>query len=157
MRNIGDVVLRQSARAHGLEAPASAAAGSALHQTQREGAMVMEPATFKLPQRFWDKVNRGGDDECWNWIASVNARGYGQFRWQGKMRKAARLILESLGQLIKPDQVTRHSCDNRRCVNPSHLSTGTAADNVRDRVERGRSNRPIGERNGRAVATAAHM
>lgn len=34
--------------------------------------------------------------------------------------------------------VVRHTCDCRRCCNPSHLLLGTQADNVRDAVERRR-------------------
>ena len=41
-----------------------------------------------------------------------------------------------------------HRCDEPRCVRPAHLFTGTHADNVADKVAKGRQAR--GGRNGRA-------
>ena len=46
-----------------------------------------------------------------------------------------------------------HKCDNRKCIRPEHLFIGKNADNVRDRTLKGRSNRPIGEKNVKAVLT----
>jgi len=41
-----------------------------------------------------------------------------------------------------------HHCDNPKCVNPSHLFIGTQKDNMIDCREKGRLNRPTGERHG---------
>jgi len=49
---------------------------------------------------------------------------------------------------ITSKTVLRHDCDNPLCINLEHLVPGSQADNVRDRVERGRS--AIGIKNGRA-------
>jgi hypothetical protein len=35
-------------------------------------------------------------------------------------------------------KVVRHTCDNRKCINPLHLKIGIAKDNVKDVDERGR-------------------
>lgn len=54
-----------------------------------------------------------------------------------------------------PGLVLRHTCDNPLCCNPDHLIPGTHAENVRDRVERGRSAK--GERHGRAKLTTGKV
>lgn len=37
--------------------------------------------------------------------------------------------------------VVRHTCDNWRCIEPTHLEVGTQADNIADRDARGRTRR----------------
>lgn len=78
---------------------------------------------------------------CWEWSKSRNKAGYG-VTWDGASTKLAHRLMwerlhgEALGELI-----LRHSCDNPPCINPAHLSPGTHADNVQDRVDRSRSHR----------------
>lgn len=62
-----------------------------------------------------------------------------------------RHIYEECFGEIPDGLVLRHKCDNRACINPEHLETGTRADNARDMKERGRANRPRGSANNRAV------
>ncbi|MBT6543496.1 MAG: HNH endonuclease, partial [Rhodobacteraceae bacterium] len=36
------------------------------------------------------------------------------------------------GVLPREDEVVRHSCHNRRCINSEHLQLGTQQDNIHD-------------------------
>src|SRR4051812_34729058 len=90
--------------------------------------------------RFERKYRRGAEDECWEWEGSASRGGYGRF-WINKDRGLTgphRFALER--KIGKPlgDLDALHRCDNPPCVNPAHLYAGTDADNVRDKMARGR-------------------
>lgn len=88
--------------------------------------------------RFDAKWREDPGSGCWNWTAYRSRKGRGMFKLGGRMRWAHRVAYERWVGPIPDGQVVRHRCDNPGCVNPQHLELGTQADNVRDRVERGR-------------------
>lgn len=98
-----------------------------------------------LRERFNEKVDKQGEDDCWIWNASIRKDGYGSFSINGKTYTAHRIAYclanfidhRDLSSLV----VVMHSCDNRLCVNSRHLSLGKIQDNNADCVEKGRQAR----------------
>lgn len=103
-------------------------------------------------ERFWSHVNVGSSDECWEWNGQIATTGYGAFAIprKGSARSfhpigAHRFSYELTYGPIPEGMCVLHSCDNRKCVNPSHLRIGTKGDNNRDTVSHGRTNPVSGE------------
>lgn len=71
------------------------------------------------------------ENGCWDWQSSITKHGYGRFIWNGRQTSAHRYSYETfVGQLID-GLIIHHKCNNRRCVNPSHLQQVTQKTNVK--------------------------
>jgi HNH endonuclease len=131
----------------GAETPAGMA------DTYRSTDMGIIPP---IEQRLWDKVQKAGDDECWEWTGSRTQAGYGSISYKNRHHYAHRLIYELTHGPIPKNMLVCHTCDNPPCVNPSHLWIGTKGDNNRDMRDKGRDsthNAARGERQGSAKLT----
>jgi len=122
-----------------------------------------------------------GETGCWEWQGAKDRKGYGQVMIARKVVRTHRLMWQLAVGLIPAGLCVLHRCDCPPCCNPDHLFLGTDADNVADRVAKGRSatgvrsgrytrpestprgdrhgrhtkpeRNPIGQRNGRAKLT----
>lgn len=114
----------------------------------------MSVLTDSDTQRFWDKVDRGADDECWRWLGGFFTAGYPYF-WLRGSGVGGHRVMCAMYHGLAHGRMALHSCDNPGCVNPTHLRWGTAADNMADRSLRGRA--PCGEDHGRSKLTATQV
>lgn len=89
----------------------------------------------KDKSRFCKKVDRSG--ECHEWNGSKTNGGHGRFKSSDHFL-AHRAAWELANGPIPDGMQVLHKCDNPGCCNPDHLFTGTQADNMRDKVEKGR-------------------
>lgn len=89
-----------------------------------------------LGKRIFDK-NYKKTEGCWEWTGTLNQGGYGKFRGIN----ASRIMWEYEYGKILDDLQVLHTCDNRKCVNPSHLFLGTISDNMKDKVKKNRQSK----------------
>lgn len=114
--------------------------------------------TEKEIKKFWAAVQIGMPHECWPYRKTIDVCGYGRFSTRSgpRVRIQAHRLAFFLHWGIDPEDYTIcHDCDNPACCNPSHLFVGTCADNMKDKVRKGRQAR--GEKNGFSKLTSGDV
>ena len=94
-----------------------------------ENILPMPDIPMSVLRRFWSKVDRRSDSECWNWLGVVNNQGYGSIWINNQSYRVHRIAYYIYYKKDPNTFLICHSCNNKSCVNPKHLSLGTHSDN----------------------------
>lgn len=111
-----------------------------------------------LADRFFGAVGTKTEGGCVLWSGAVTRDGYGIIGSGGNLSKcllASRVSYELMVGKIPAGLHVLHRCDNPRCINPIHLFVGSHAENMADKVKKGRHAR--GERIGHAKLTGQQI
>lgn len=76
---------------------------------------------------------------CMEWQRAIGSHGYGVVWFNGKLWTSHRLVASFIYGLHSNAFHVMHSCDNRKCCNPEHLSFGTPHENMIDKWLKGRA------------------
>lgn len=105
--------------------------------------MIRENRRKPPLDRFYSHVKK--TDGCWLWTGGTNGK-YGVFGGlpgalgHGYAHRWAWIFAN--GEIPKGMHICHH-CDTPLCVRPDHLFMGTASDNHRDKVSKGRHHRQL--------------
>lgn len=100
---------------------------------------------------FWSileaHAENSSGNECWIWAGKRTRFGYGRVFVNGRTNTAHRVAWGVVNGPIPDGLCVCHDCpggDNPSCFRPSHLWLGTDADNMADKVRKGRQSRGPG-------------
>lgn len=99
----------------------------------------------KEKRKFFLKTESGHCNDCWNWNGRLDKDGYGIICIKRIPRRASRVSYMIHFGEIPESMLVLHTCDNRKCVNPSHIFIGTHKVNMNDKVIKSRCNMQSGE------------
>lgn len=76
---------------------------------------------------------------CIEWLGAKVRGGYGQIKLSGKMVYVHRVLYAFRHGPVPDGKSVCHTCDNPSCCNTDHLFLGTHAENMADKVAKGRA------------------
>ncbi len=113
------------------------------------------PQEIRYEIRFKEKVGKPDNNNCMNWLGSINSHGYGNTWYNGKVVGSHIVAYILAYGKIPKDKWVLHKCDNKRCVNKDHLFLGSRQDNINDMINKYGSEKisNYGEKNGNSKLT----
>jgi hypothetical protein len=98
----------------------------------------MSPAPTPPFKRLLASYEENASNGCWEWTGHTYKNGYGVIKVFGSDVSAHRYSYELHKGPIPDGLCILHACDNKRCINPDHLSIGTHQENMRQAADRSR-------------------
>ena len=80
--------------------------------------------TQKEEERIWSRIDKDGDNGCWNWKGGFTKNGYPQARAGGIPKKVHRLLYQKVHGPLSYRDILISYCENKFCVNPAHYYKG---------------------------------
>lgn len=98
--------------------------------------MNFKKARSRIVERI--TISKNG---CWEYDLRLRSNGYARITFENKSWYAHRLAFVAFNEIEESkihDLDVCHICDNRKCLNPAHLFSGSRKDNMEDACIKGR-------------------